>query len=396
MKAKPVETLPIQPTKKPVEYKATKVCKLAAFSDVLANRVKEKPTLAKMNGGTSLTPSVPVLSTSELAPAPSVLPIPFGLSPINQTNENIISNFRRNVLLDNLCTTQQTNFQSTPSSNEKIILNPQHLNNLENPLSSLLHEIKKKPVMPTLLQMEHISKINKLRDIIKEEKANEKLKNNFDLIEYLNNLCLRNGINIEYKQHTENDLYVGELYLQSFRLVSDKHKKRNKCIYYTYKNGFLILASDSPLVVRQVINTKYVSETTGHVEYELYRIDSDVEMNAENESDNDKKIPLTSITNQNGHHSSQSGELVFKKSILNELFNPIKPQANPLIQSQVDQSIVDLNNMLKSMILPRESLVEAKKLETSGDIKESTGNNNEDDDEDDERSSSSGLSKKLK
>ena len=390
VKAKPVESVPVQPTQKPVEYKATKVCKLAAFSDVLANRIKEKPILAKTNGSSNVVPSVPVLSTSELAPAPSVLPIPFGLSPINQTNENIISNFRRNVLLDNLCATQQTNFQSTPASNEKLILNPQQLNNSTNPLSNLLNEIKK-PVMPTLLQMEHINKINKLRDLIKEEKINEKLKNNFDLIEYMNNLCLRNDVNIEYKQHMDNDLYVGQLYLQSFRLVSDKHKKRNKCAYYTYKNAFLILASDSPLVVRQVTNP-CASEPTGHVEYELYRIDSDVEMSAENTNSSDKKIPLTSITNQNGHQPSQSGELVFKKSIFNELFNPIKPQTASL----PDQSIADLNNMLKSMILPKESTNESKKPEVSGDIKESSGNNNEDDEDDDEKSSSSGLTKKLK
>lgn len=158
---------------------STEVTSNLSYKNVVLNQsIQSKPT-----------PSVPA-STTELAPAASSLPIPFGLS-------NSEVNQSRNVLLNILTNSQQSknsvSMVNTPQDDQKFV---------------------------------RLNKINKLRDVLRTNSfvpTNE----NFDLIEYFEHVCLINSIDLKYnQQQLSGEIYFGELFIESFRLVNETHKKR--------------------------------------------------------------------------------------------------------------------------------------------------------------------------
>lgn len=206
------------------------------------------------------SPSVPA-STSELAPAASTLPIPYGLSPNFKENS-------RNVLL-------------------KMIKNENKKSN--DPLSVLIG-----PGTPALnisqkfedTKFVRLSKINKLRDVMRSIKIVH--DDNFDLIEFFDDICKKNGIEIKYDQKFENDLYFGELFIETFRLTTEKNRKKKKCKFNTYKKAFDILISQSELAVKSAKDQSF--------EYELYVIDINISSTSDKSNINDLNSMLRSMS----------------------------------------------------------------------------------------------------
>lgn len=244
------------------------------------------------------SPSVPA-TTSELAPAASSLPIPYGLSP----------NFRengRNALLKMIkCENKNSN---DPLS---ILIGP------GSPVINSSHKCEDSKFL-------RLSKINKLRDVMRSIKITD--DENCDLKQIFDDACFKNNVEIKYNQTFENDLYFGELFIETFRLVKEKNKKKKKCKYNSYRKAFEILISQSELAVKLAKEESF--------EYELYAIDTDVNFDTDKTKNN----------------------------------------------------INDLNSMLKSMILPKQNELNGLNL---NDSKESQYEVTEEKDEDKKSSPSS-------
>lgn len=297
------------------------------YKNAVLNQIQSKPSKPNLMGtknssfSSAPTPSVPA-STTELAPAASQVPIPFGLSSAQEHAPT------RNVLLNFL-----TNSQNTPIP----VQNP-----VPNPLSILIGSQPNLNQQTPLIDDQkfvRLNKINKLRDILRGENY-VPVNDNFDLIDHFDQVCKQNSIDLKYIQFqlpdNNNVLYYGELYIESFRLVHETHKKRKKCKYYAYKNALEILTSRSELAVKVASANKsrdpnlvtLDGSSNVNFEYELYRLDSNQDLNKTT------------------------------KSATNE------------------QSLVDLNALLKSMILPKESSFFAVTNNLSSVVFNSNANNN--------------------
>ncbi|CAF0833683.1 unnamed protein product [Brachionus calyciflorus] len=288
------------PQSQPINYKN------AVLNSLTGNSIQQSKPVKSV----SSTPSVPA-STTELAPAASTLPIPFGLSP-NTLKEN-----SRNVLLNIL--------KSEPNCQKQ-----------NDPLSFLLgstgQAINLVPKVIDDQKFIRLNKINKLRDVIRSIKI--VLDDNFDIIDFFDRMCSENNVIVKYEPRYDSDLYFGELFIESFRLVQESHKKRKKCKYYAYKKAYEILVSPSELAVKLAHNQNF--------EYELYLLDtSSIEMNASN-----------------------------------------------------NKSLNDLNILLKSMILQKENTGDKSNL--NDDSKESQIELDDDNEDDDEESKSQSISKKTR
>lgn len=160
-----------------------------------------------------------------------------------------------------------------------------------------------------------LSKINKLRDVMRSIKNTD--DQNFDLVQAFDDSCLKNNVEIKYNQSLENDLYFGELFIETFRLVKETNKKKKKCKYNSYKKAFEILISQSELAV------KMAKEET--FEYELYAIDTDLNFGTDytKKNINDLNLMLKSMilpkeNEQNGLNLNESKESQYEISEEND------------------------------------------------------------------------------
>jgi hypothetical protein len=412
------------------------------------------------------TPQVPVGTTTELSPAPSSLPIPiaFGFSSSSSSS-------RRNILLEQLGISSSSNTVESnnrlASAANSLVFSQDFLNSTSslpvglhqsssshhnNPLAllgltaqsveqHLLNSSNSTPAPPPPPSQQNsissdfekfskLNKINKLRDLLRADgKANKHTftNNNYDLIEYFKSVCDENGIKLNYVQYvmSENAGYYGEIFLESFRIICEKNKKRKKCMYFAYKNALELLCSSSELAVKVAPKQKRdanirlsqesaadftsdsfsyennLSNGTSDVdfEYELYRVDSN------------QGIVRTSsnrhIVNTVANIENESMSL---PPVLEDLFkNNIQQQKN--LQQNEQPTLHDLNLMLKSMILPKfgakpqentaitstvganGNSVVSDKQNQSNSAKETDENENDDDDDDEK---SEGMDKRTK
>ena len=168
---------------------------------------------AKLNGSSSLAcPS----STTEQSPAPSLVPIPFGLTtsdPFSTIhNSNLINKLDFND--DNTLNSQNTNkLFSSLFSNTKEETTPF---NKPNPLSFLINASNQSgsPPPPPIgedSQFQKLLKLNKLKEAIRSDTKissffNEKSSSNSisilkDIIEYFKQLCVKNNVKLDYVQY---------------------------------------------------------------------------------------------------------------------------------------------------------------------------------------------------
>jgi hypothetical protein len=264
----------------------------------------------------NVTPVVPA-STSEQAPSASVLPIPFGLAPASQS---------KNLLLNAL---NQPKISSNPSQDLMSLLKVNKYSSSTPVATTYINDDK----------FSRLNRINKLRDILRTNLKPEHLESkDFDFVKYFEQVCDQNSIDLKYIQYlasennsttqqSDSNLYYGEILIESFRLVNESSKKKSKCRLNAFKNALSILISKSELAVKlapaqkrgqnfQIDRDQNLNQDF-EFEYELYRIDS-----FEN-----------NITN---NQSIQSASAI-------------------LSQNTTKQNMVDLNALLKSMILPKET-----------------------------------------
>jgi hypothetical protein len=421
------------------------------------------------------TPQVPVGTTTELSPAPSSLPIPiaFGFSS-STTAASVTPSSRRNILLEQLGissssnTTESHNRLATAANN--LVFSQDFLNSTSslpvglhqssssqhNPLAvlgltaqsveqHLLNSSNSAPAPPPSQHKAHLNssassdfekfsklnKINKLRDLLRADgRANKHSfpNNNYDLIEYFRSVCDGNGIKLNYVQYVmaENAGYYGEIFLESFRIICEKNKKRKKCMYFAYKNALELLCSSSELAVKVAPKQKRdanirlsqessaadftndsfsyennLSNDTSDVdfEYELYRVDS-----------NQGIVRTSSNRHMVNTVANIENESMSLPPVLDDLFKSNIQQQKNLLQNE-QPTLHDLNLMLKSMILPKfgakpqentaitnpvsanGNSVVSDKQNQSNSAKETDENDNDDEDDDEK---SEGMDKRTK
>ena len=198
----------------------------------------------KTNGAITLAcPS----STTEQSPAPSNVPLPFGLATSDSfvnINSSVVSKLDFNsenltndtgnskVLYSSLFSnkSEPTNSNLCDEPSEKLL----KINSLSisDPLSKLknFHST----CLPSLggdSQFQKLAKINKLRNMLRTEEKIINYVNSLpsdtpiEIIEYFKEFCHKNSIKLDYVQYvstTSNDKdkpYLGELYIESFRLI---------------------------------------------------------------------------------------------------------------------------------------------------------------------------------
>jgi hypothetical protein len=285
----------------------------------------------------SVVPSVP-LGTGELAPNASVLPIPFGLNTNKPPSQQPTPT--RNALLAQLCGKDHMSILAQSA-----------------PMVGMIDD-----------NFVRLSRINKLREILRNETPNFDETNN--IISYFEQKCETNNISHKYIQYeydakddAKDTTYYGELILDSFRLASDSNKKRKKCKINVFKSALEILKSKSELAVKAVVGPKRDSslivsdgnKPSADFEYELYRTDS-----------------------------NQSEPVVHTMPKMNI---PVVPEIG---------NMISLNDLLKSMQLPKEVGVACHNA-TANESNVEQEVDNDDNDEDDEENNKHQMSdKKLK
>jgi hypothetical protein len=336
---------------------------------------------AKLNGSSSLAcPS----STTEQSPAPSLVPIPFGLTtsdPFSTIhNSNLINKLDFND--DNTLNTQNTNklFSSLFSNTKEETTTL----NKPNPLSVLINASNQSgsPPPPPIgedSQFQKLLKLNKLKEAIRSDTKissffNEKSSSNNtsilkDIIEYFKQLCVKNKVKLDYVQYVsistkETEKYfVGELYLENFRLIKFKDTKRKRCSLIAHKKALYLLQCPNDLAVR--IAPQYKREnniklddnnnnnnnTELDFEYEIYSINSEENNNINNHNDFDDMLDID-------YDDAEEDEIN-----LNE-------------QANHESNIFHLNTMLRSLLLPKTNLNESE-------IQGNDDDDNEEDENDD-------------
>lgn len=298
--------------------------------------------------------SAPQSTSSELAPAPTAVPKPFGLSPSLDNKNSFTTNLRRNVLLDVLGS------DSSHLNNKKI--------EKQDPISLLMSgglisksvESNNISTSNTSLTSDDLfnklNKLNRLREFLKIEKTLGKQNfpsDNFEIFDYLNNACAKVTIDLKYLQFFSSDdnLYRGELFIESFRLICDVTKKRKKCKYYVYKNALDLLCSQSEIAVRLVGQIKREKS----FQYDkTFRAQS----NEKNQNDLDFKYELYRIDSNNGLIRSPSDKDIIKAEIKNQKLQSQSPKNSIIDQLFVKKAdekpnnLSDLSQLLKSMLLP--------------------------------------------
>jgi hypothetical protein len=399
--------------------------------------------ILKNSSFTSITTPVVPVGTSEQSPAPSQLPIPFGLSPSAKNSA------RRNVLLDKLGVATATTSTSTPPSAcsfANALNNADYLNSMnslpvnlfsepdkpfKDPLAVLFPNSGRTLCASSLEQnlfklsaensefdnFNKLNKINKLRNALRADKdaGKHRFDDNYNLIDYFKKACADNSVKLDYVQYSQPESYYGELLLESFRLLCESNKKRKKCSYYAHKNALDLLCSSSELAVKVAPKlkrdasmklddengggqmafsdlfkaSKKYENSSVEFEYELHRVDS-------NQGSNQlmSDVPCTSAPKSK----------MIDSSLLSSFSLPAVVDT-----SKTEASIQDLNALLKSLILkpqnvaPNNGNSNSNHLEgscinasTNDDSKESQINDNENEDEDDDDNKSQGMDKKTK
>lgn len=367
-----------QPQQQQQHFKSSyQLQKTQAHTNTLMNILKNSSFSNKQ------TPQVPVGTTTELSPAPSQLPIPFGL------NTNAASTTRRNILLEKLGISSKpagssiadtANFhftqdflnstnslpvalhQSTTNSSSQstniplslALLGGMTAQSIEQSMLNSQQATATSSVMADFQKFTKLSKINKLRDLLRTDQSQGKhdfcSNNSSDLIDYFKQTCENNNIKLNYIQYSRPDgLYYGELFLESFRLVCEQNKKRKRSMYYAYKNGLDLLIGPTELAVKaaprqrrdqnirldtdELLDTD--TELTVDFEYELYQIDS----------------------NQGPGGGSNNNNFIFNTLASIEQESMSLPPM-PVVSMMLPESqpnLHDLNMMLKSMILPKKT-----------------------------------------
>lgn len=347
-----------------------------------SNQHKNTALMSLIKGG--CLPAAPQSTTAEMSPAPSALPIPFGLEakpqPVNKT-----PTVRRNLLLEVLgsANTAQQQTQQTPN---QLFIN--------------------------------LNKLNKLRDILKSDRAalveNDEKEEEENIVEFLENVCKTNAIKLNYLQFCcdVEEKYRGELFVETLRLTSDETRKKKKCKFYVYKNAMDLLCSESELAVKVVgqakrnasfkLDKSMMITTSSQVEFEheLYRVDSH------------RGVPLANSSSSELNNSVSVSGNVRKEdakpaSIFDKLFgiksNESNNNTNPTKQPQPDlvpqTNLNELNKMLKSMILPKVQTQEMNFSEHSVTKIESGQINNNidlDDQDEDDDDKSENIDKKTR
>ena len=150
---------------------------------------------------------------------------------------------------------------------------------------SLAHTIELAQTQPAAAsdfeKFTKLNKINKLRDLLRSDRAANKHlfpgSNNYDLIDYFKNVCTAHDIKLNYVQYLLPDTagYYGEIFLESFRLLCERNKKRKKCQYYAHKSALELLCSDAQLAVKVAPKQKRDANI---------RLDNDVSMDVTSDS----------------------------------------------------------------------------------------------------------------
>lgn len=129
-----------------------------------------------------------------------------------------------------------------------------------------------------------LAKVNKLREILNGEEV-PRFNDNYELIGYLETKCVQAGLEIGYSQfeQPEDGVYYGELILESFRVATGEARKKKKCKYLVFKTAYSILTSKSELAVKTVTGGKRRADLRrigAEVEFEseLYLINSSIEV----------------------------------------------------------------------------------------------------------------------
>lgn len=364
-------------------------------STPLSKKYSSSPNTSNLLGksasgvGSSLTPSVPS-GTTELAPAASQVPIPFGLSSASESAMPAFKpDYGRNALLNQLAGTQAP---STKPTDPFAILMGNLTSTCQQATTSGDDKFLK------------LNKINKLRDVLRN--TNVQFDDNFEVIDFFDDLCRRNGINLTYVQYEQKDVnnggYYGELFVETFRLVMETNKKRKKCKYACYKSAVQILKSKSELAVKLSTGEKrdptYTKSNPGQnqsndvdFEYELYRTDSNSGMFV----DSSNNVITNFLNSQCQQPQPQPQQ---QQQQLNS--------QQPVVSNET--SLSSLNSMLKSLILPKDKSVDNVSRNQSvltstqhDDSKETQQldqddhDDNDDDDDDEDKSQTSDKKSRL-
>jgi hypothetical protein len=325
---------------------------------------------------TATTPSVPS-GTGELAPAASQLPIPFGLSSLSassiDTAESLAAS--RNFLLKQL-SIGAPETSKKPNDPLAILMTKPSSSSSSFPTASVMGGGVEDDKFIKL------NKINKLRDALRRA---VQAPSELDLlVKYFERVCAENKIDLKFVQHVsggsgDSSRFYGEIFIETFRLSTAFGQDPKQCQLACFRHAIQTLESKSELAVKLATGPKrpdafrnaQSTPTSVDFKYELYRTDSD------------------EAFEQQANVSSSSSSL---------------PAVNAApLENAAD--IAQLNNILRSLILPKENasqssinLTSAKANESGKELSSTMleagagggedNEDNEDDDDDDENKSS--------
>jgi len=356
----------------------------------------------KTNGAITLAcPS----STTEQSPAPSNVPLPFGLATSNSfaninssvvnkldfNSENLTNDTGNNnnkVLYSSLFSSKSKSVSSNMCDEPSEKLLKINTLTISDPLSKLMNFHSTLNENGCLAvnsssgdsQFQKLAKINKLRNMLRTEPKIIIYVNSLpsdtpiEIIEYFKEFCYKNNIKLDYVQYVstissdQEKPYLGELYIESFRLIKVQGVNKKLCSLFAHKKALLLLYDQSELAVhisspcKRDSSLKLDDMNNNEIEFdfELYLVNSDqnATMSVLNESD-ERFVP-----DQNGHNEDEDT----KNS-----------------EVMIDKNY-QLNTMLRSLLLPTASVPTEIVNETENITNEDDDN---EDDENDENLNSS-------
>ena len=368
-----------------------------------------RPTTNKLN---IQSPSVPS-STTEQSPAPSLVPIPFGLAtePIKldsyeQNKRTPIIN-SRNALLNSLFSSPKQ-VESNSKLNQSNPSQPPPPSQ-NHPFSILMGLNQDQSLLNKQdSQFQKLNRISKLREILKSDQfvqsfVNNEIKNKeFDIVEHFKSLCKSNDIKLNYSQYAlpDGQGYQGEIYLEGFMLIKEQDKKRKRCSHFAHRKAIYLLNGQSEMAVRiaqhkRDLTLKLDEEETSNgeieFEFELHLVDSDNgSMNVNSCSAPNPLQLQTPKAFSMSNFSIDSSDLASVSLPQIDLLH-FNNESNFFNNNQ---DISSLNSMLKSLILPNNNT-----YNNQASFENLTKNENlvEDDmQDDDENDRSEGIDKKTR